>query len=102
MAIEHLESLYNCREINYEEELLKQELHDAEIKKEDLLKAMDQMLLDEELKKELLQGEESNYYVDLTEENLEEYLNQLLQDPDSTTTEDNNTKGKKTDKDDET
>mgnify|MGYP003368559065 CR=1 FL=1 len=102
MAIEHLESLYNCREINYEEELLKQELHDAEIKKEDLLKAMDQMLLDEELKKELLQEEESNYYVDLTEENLEEYLNQLLQDPDSTTTEDNNTKGKKTDKDDET
>ncbi|WP_426347907.1 hypothetical protein ACPWSR_09035 [Alloiococcus sp. CFN-8] len=103
MAIDYLENLYNCREINHEEELLKQELRHSEIKKEDLLKAMDQMLLDEELEKELLQQEEDelNYYVDLTEEDIEEYLNQLQKDPDSTTTEDNNTKGKKTDKDDE-
>ena len=77
MAIDYLENLYNCKEITYEEELLKEELKNAEIKKEDLIKAMDQMLLDEELEKELLQEDDSNYYVDITDEDISEYFKEL-------------------------
>lgn len=101
MAIEHLENLYNCREISYEEELLKLELDNAEIKKEDLIKAMDQMLLEEELEKELLQEKEPNFYVDITEEDIEEYLKELTEEPDNNPPIDNHRKNKKSDKDGE-
>ena len=100
-AIGYLENLYNCREVTYEEELLKLELDKSEVKKEDLIKALDQMLLEEELKNELLQEENPEFNVNTTEEDIDKYLDELIQDPNSSTTEESNTKEKNTDKDEE-